>query len=312
MRNKNCVIVWLYNIELADEFISYLYPIRNYVDIYLGLCEDNHKQHFDIIKEFHNLSDNIKISTFRNCGADIRPFLKILPEIADYDNCFKIHTKMSNWGARRHCPWRQMLIEDLIGSEDIFKRNLQLLTYKKTGMIGCQSFIFDKVEFLHTPIIRNIMDTLDEPYHYDNVDCKKFIAGTMFAFKPAHMLKVLNQKMLDVLCLTLEQERGKVSEKHATYSHSLERIFGYIYSKDKLLSSCSRSNTVPLFSKNIQPYSLNLRILNDNSCYVQENCQIFGKVLVNTPKEITISWSHTPKTELAVKTYQKKDNAIIG
>ena len=52
MRNKNCVIVWLYNIELADEFISYLYPIRNYVDIYLGLCEDNHKQHFDIIKNF--------------------------------------------------------------------------------------------------------------------------------------------------------------------------------------------------------------------------------------------------------------------
>lgn len=310
MKNKNCVIVWLYHTELTEELISYLYPIRNYVDIYLGLCADNQKDHFNIITEFNKLTTNLSVSTFINSGADIRPFLKTLSDVKYYDTCFKIHSKMSNWGARRQCPWRQMLIEDLMGSKQIFEKNLKLLKNDHIGMIGALPFIFKKTEYIHTHMIQNIMSAFKEEYQYENIDNKSFIAGTMFGFKPAHLLSVLKKENLDVLSLTLEQEKGKVNEANATYSHSLERIFGYIYSKDMLLTSCAKSNCVPFFSKVIKPYALNLRILNNNLCYIRENCQIFGKILEESEKEIIIKWIHTPL--ITEKIYRKKDNFILA
>jgi len=99
----------------------------------------------------------VRIFTIPNAGYDIFPFLIVLKnvKITDYDYVLKIHTKNAREPGKDTVygvpvpgfQWRDRLIDSLIGSPEIFKKNLLALeSNKNIGALGASEFIFSSFD----------------------------------------------------------------------------------------------------------------------------------------------------------------------
>ena len=327
LNHKVALLLWLYHTDLTDEFISYITPIKKYVDIHLGLCKDNNNTY--AINEFDRLGIS-GLYILDNCGVDILPFLKQMMAIhkQNYLYFIKLHSKKSRWGFHRLCNWRQMLVEDLIGTEDTFLKNISLLhNHSYINAIGSKSFIFHKHEHIHTPII----DTILQMYNINKFNIvNSFVAGTMFIGRTRYLSAMLdNPKALHHIMIQLNEEHMKVKEITPTYSHAMERIFGYManyngtlhysmkYPKYKLYTPklCSLLSKKLKFTKypinNI--YKYHLSILKNQECYLVEYPNIYGKLLEEHTNQLTIGWMHKDNNHQAISTYYKiSSNTLIS
>jgi lipopolysaccharide biosynthesis protein len=287
---KVAVILWLYHHDLWEEFLSLLIPIKDKIVLYVGLCEDHNNE--DIIQSIKkNLSD-YNISLYANCGVDVRPFIHQL-SLVNEKFFIKLHSKKSKWGRKKHVDWRSVLVHSLIGSKEIFENNIDLLEKNNNiGIICNKNLILSNREVNHTDKIKKICNILD--IEYNKVLEKKFCGGNMFASKTAlykQYFTPLNTEIDHLLCL--EKRKIKENTFGGTYSHSLERVFGYIIEANQMIIAESPLKTIKILNREApNQEAFNLIINYNNSCYVIESLNIYGHVIKNTKHDMLIKWMH--------------------
>lgn len=225
--NRVAIVIHLYYTDLWDEFKDKLLELDNNFDLYISLTNGN-----------KNIEDNIKINFpnskifwFDNKGMDIGPFFYILKYFVEndlnYDYLIKLHTKKSikSIGEDKGTAWRIGLVQSLIGSNEIFKKNISLFDLDSNNNIGGNPNHFYKDsnldwirdEMYNLRLIKDINDSSQ----FDNM---LIISGTMFMvrYKVYREFFTINDMDRILSHLTIGYERDKKIE------HKLERILSYI------------------------------------------------------------------------------------
>lgn len=301
MSNKVAILLWLYHTDLAEEFKDILLPHRDNIAIFLGLCKDHDNTQAESI-----FKDNFKyldISYFDNGGTDILPTLNLLEKAKNYPIFFKFHTKKSNWGINRHVNWRVLLTNDLI-YKDNFNHTLKALHRTDIAIVGSKSFIMRDNEYTNHEKIIELCDILNIDYSVFRI--KSFIGGNIFAAKTKFFRLFLRNRILKNL---LSKEVGLIKDdNHGTYVHSMERLFGYMAEyHSKNILGVPKTNLV--LNTNIKKHRLHLVKLYNNDCYIQENPNVYGRIVLETKKDISIQWLNTTSP---IQQYIKNSKYLIN
>lgn len=312
MKNKIPVLLWLYHLDLWPEFFALLLPLKNFIDLRIGLCADNDNSEIErCIKA--NFCD-YQITYHPNAGVDVLPFLQQLDnlDIDKHPFFLKIHSKRSLFIGKFN--WRIMLLHSLLGNSRIFLDNVKLLErYNHIGMITNKHFILSKQEHNNSLIIANILeDILD--LSYDDLSNGIFPGGNMFFGQTDIFKKYFSTNIITKLAKHLVQETGHVTDiKHGTYCHSLERIFGYIigHENKKIVGGVIPTIKVLNHQALDSNHRLHIILMYDNlSCCLLEDMHVCGKVLLNNSESMKIQWYHLAKP--VIKTYKYiNSNTII-
>lgn len=298
--NKVAVCLYLYHTDLWPEFEQLLIPIQKYIKLYIGLPENNSISGIDRFDH--------SVSFHENYGADVAPFLEQLKQVNE-PIFIKLHSKKSLWGFKYHINWRQFLLNDLIGSEKIFKSNIKaLLAYNNVALCN-KTLLMSNREFLNSAKIKQLCDIIN--IDYSVVKNSQFSAGNMFAGKTDFYKRYLVEHIPKITDL-LYNEKGKVDDgADGTYSHSMERIFGYIV-KYHNMNFVYPSHKIIKILNNEAPnkkYFQLIKIYN-NDCYLLEDPNVYGNIIINTNNELTINWLHMNSAQL--QSYKKiSKNTII-
>jgi len=299
MQNKAAVILWLYHTDLADEFVELLKPHKEHIDIFLGLCKDHDNGYAEsIFKDIFGKSVNI--DHFNNGGTDILPTLNLLEKCINYPVFFKLHTKKNYWGNNKHVNWRVLLTNDLIYGDNL-NHCITSLQRKDIGIVGSKSFIMRDNEHTNHQHILELCSLLN--INYEKFRIKSFIGGNVFAAKTELFKCFLdNNKLKDLL----SKEIGLIKDENGgTYVHSMERLFGYMaeYNNRNILGV--PKPTWIILNSNIKKHRLRLIKLYNNSCYIQENPNVYGDIINDNQYDITIQWLNTKSNPQTYKKYTK-------
>jgi lipopolysaccharide biosynthesis protein len=301
MQNKAAVILWLYHTDLADEFVELLKPHKEYIDIFLGLCKDHDHDNDYAESLFKDVfGKGVNIDHFNNGGTDILPTLNLLEKCINYPVFFKLHTKKNYWGNNKQVNWRVLLTNDLIYRDNL-SHCITSLQRKDIGIVGSKSFIMRDNEHTNHQHILELCSLLN--INYEKFRIKSFIGGNVFAAKVELFKPFLgNNKLKDLL----SKEVGLIKDENkGTYVHSMERLFGYAaeYNNKNILGV--PKPTWIILSPNIKKHRLHLVKLYNNSCYVQENPNIYGDIINDNQYDITIQWLNTKSNPQTYKKYTK-------
>lgn len=229
---KILVHLHVFYLKELDYYLSKLSKLKqNDLDIYITYV-DNLSGKID--KQYiHSIFPNAIIISVPNVGYDIAPFLSILRKVNldKYSVILKLHTKNPTkegaytFNGKYTCKkvnWRNVLVEPLISSPNVFYNNVRALLNSESMMIASGICIVDSN--IHTqddviPILDNELNELDIP----KPNLIEFVAGTMFMCKP-------------------EMFNGNILKKNIYFpppiigisdiSHAYERIFGIVACAD--------------------------------------------------------------------------------
>ena len=291
MKNKCILLLSLYSLNRLKEISILLSNIQN-LDINISIGQHNKKNkslnHF--IKKYSNRIQNINFH--ENYGVDIAPFINQISIIdnEDYPYFVKIHSKESKWGGKFHVDWGSVLIDTYIGNPFNFDSNLNILHNKHVGMISHKFLTLKDRESNNSHKINHLCSLLNIDYHKTKQGL--FSAGSMFMSKTKIFQKYFNNNT-NIVDMLLSNEIGKVYDGNShtgTYCHSLERIFGYLIANENLKIHSNICKTIPIFNE--QYKKLHLVIMYNNFCYLQEDLNIYGRIVDHKTYNLKIQWLH--------------------
>jgi lipopolysaccharide biosynthesis protein len=282
--NKVAVCLYLYHTDLWSEFKELLLPLSKYIKLYIGLCKDN-----DPLNDFSDF--DYEISFHDNYGADVAPFLQQLKLVKE-PLLIKLHSKKSSWGFKHHINWRQMILNDLIGSEKIFLSNTKkMLDIQNSGILCNQTLLMNNREFSNRLKIIELCNRFN--IDYTKVKESYFVAGNMFMAKTQifdHHIK----KNVDSVLALLYNEKGKLDDRlGGTYAHSMERIFGYINKYQNLSFIYPDHEIIKILNIDApnKKYFSMIKMYN-NYCYLLEDPNVYGYITNIKTETCTIKWHH--------------------
>ena len=274
----------MYHTDLWPEFKELLLPLSNNIKLYIGLCNTspslNDFDDFDHQLSFHD-----------NYGADISSFLYQIRDVKE-DLFIKLHSKKSLWGFKYHINWRQMMLNDLISSLDILKSNIKILLSNESNSVLCNKILLmDNREFHNSSKIHELCSLLN--IDYSRVKNSKFVAGNMFMGKTSIYKKYL-EPHIETIDKLLYNEKGKVDDTFkGTYSHSMERIFGYIISYNNLKFCYPKHKIIKVINTEAPNKKyFNLIKMYNNYCYILEDPNLYGYISNMSEKSCVITWYH--------------------
>lgn len=300
------VLLWLYHHDLWPEFLKLLSPLDQYIKLEIGLYyqHDSKKIEYDAIHYF----TDVRVKYYNNYGADIPSFLDQLQRV-DTDFFIKIHSKKSMWGIKMAISWRAILLHDLIGSVDIFQSNLKKISnHQNIGIISNQHLLLDNREYGNTTKIKELCNIIQ--LSYDKVSQSNFPAGNMFLGRTSIYKKYFNNLTVPIIDKKLSKETGKVNDlNNGTFSHSLERIFGYIVKAEDYTFSHPDHKSIKILNDKAPNGYFNLVKLYNNGCYLQEDLNMDGKIILNNEKEMVIEWRYL--NPIIQQKYLKLDHSTL-
>ncbi len=194
------------------------------------------------IKQFHPQST---VWQAENRGYDIGPFVDFLhkADLARYGLVLKIHTKSKSglqktWINGRCVTkkrWVNLLMDALLGSEEIWRRNLAAFEQNPMlGMLSSRYLITSEPEC--SEYLRPEVTQIMEKMHLPMPEEITFAAGTMFLARAQLLEPVKSHFVLADFPVTDE------SVQDGTFSHAFERVFGCLV--------CAQGYEVKGFDKN--------------------------------------------------------------
>jgi lipopolysaccharide biosynthesis protein len=221
------IILHLYYTDLWEEFKVQLLQLDNNFDLYVSLTNGNKNIEGDIKSSF----PNAKIFWFDNKGLDIGPFFHILKYFIEndlnYDYLIKLHSKKSinSVGEDKGTSWRIGLVNSLIGSNEIFKKNISLFEDAKNINIGGNPNYFyrdSNLNWLRDELYNlRLIGDLHNSSDFDNM---LIVSGTMFMVRYKVYKEFFTISDIDRILSQLTD--GYVRDKKI--EHKLERILSYI------------------------------------------------------------------------------------
>jgi hypothetical protein len=166
-----------------------------------------------------------------NAGYDAFPFLRVLQDsnLSRFDYVIKLHTKNARPKSRNkvygiHIPgytWRNDLVNALLGSKEIFQRNLQLLEDDiSVGSIGAGKYLFSTLENNE----ENNYNLAEWRAAFDIGESSHYFGGTMFMAR-AFPFERFKRRRLEAD----DFGGGKLATgSHKDKAHVFERLFGLV------------------------------------------------------------------------------------
>lgn len=298
------IILHLYHIDLWHEFKLLIEPFKHNIKLYLSLCKEHNNT--SIIKESLNTFDT-NIYIFNNYGADISSFLNILPDIKE-KYFIKLHTKKSQLGQFNHVKWRHILLHDLIGKQNSIIDNYKIISnYNNCGAIGNKHFLLTNNENYHSKQIQELCKLLN--INYSKINNYSFFGGTMFMSHTELFRKHFCPYNLELQKI-LSKEKNKVTEKYSgTYSHALERIFGYVISYNHLNFYHPKLQYIKILNTKAPMGHFHMIKLYNNDCYLQEDPNVYGHIIDDSISNFTIQWYHMDSNP--IQKYDFVDKATV-
>lgn len=228
--NKVLVHLHLFYQDQLDWFLARLKNVSCKYDLWVTVAELNEAVEKKI-KKFKRDANILKVP---NRGYDVYPFWLVLQKVslADYDVILKVHTKnrrdteyIKNGIHYIGNDWRNDLVNTLIGSKHIFKKNLKEFKNNEVGMVCCRNLIINSENVARRAATRFWAEKLGIRYS----SSAKFCAGTMFMIRADLLYKFQNYSFKS-------GDFDAVSKTGDTLSlaHSLETMFGIMVSDRKL------------------------------------------------------------------------------
>ena len=221
-KQKILVHLHLFYHDQLDWFLTKLKNITCPYDLFVTYVVEN-KESNSKLKQFKKDVNLVKVP---NRGYDVAPFIHVLNSVNldNYRYILKLHTK--NFRSSYWCynsikyikyQWRNALVNALIGSKEIFRKNLHDLKNEFIGMIGNENLIS------HRGAAANEEHRLAmcEKLGYDSKS-DSYISGTMFICKSFLM------KDIQHLNLTFDDFEATVTTGiTGTLAHAMESILGH-------------------------------------------------------------------------------------
>lgn len=214
---KPLIILHLYYIDLWDEFKDYFNKISVEFDLIVTICNNTN----NISQIITDSYPNAKIIEVPNKGLDVGPFLLVLKYLKEnnleYSHIVKLHTKKSHYNSSGlGISWRKALVESVIGSDEIFKSNLNLISDDSlVKMCGSQRWLLKSPRSAHA----KVMDSLNI-----KIVQSGFIGGTMFI---SDYKLILNSFTIEQLTELYNKMPDGYIRDHSI-AHDMERVFGFI------------------------------------------------------------------------------------
>ena len=211
-KHKIAIVLHVYYVDLWNFFKEKLDNLNIDFDLYITLCEEVKTVNF-LSHTISNSFPSAKIFKFPNKGQDIGPFLQVFKEIRnkDYDFLIKLHTKKSKYDLPLGKKWRESLVNNLINSDSIIKKNIAFLQNSDFKMCGSEDWLIDS----NIEVSRK---------RFLNGDYYEFIGGTMFMVDFQVYKQFLTDKMID----TWYKKMPKGYVKDYSFAHDVERLLGKI------------------------------------------------------------------------------------
>jgi lipopolysaccharide biosynthesis protein len=275
-----------YHPDILDDILSRIIYLQTPYTLHLGLTEKIYKQYYNSI----NTKNSVYYYSYKNFGADIQCFLDHLNYI-DQKYFIKIHTKKTYLYNKLN--WLDILLDGLIDDINIQKNIMSMNYNPKIGIISNAMCVIDNLEHTNQEKIQSLCEGLN--INYNTLTNKRFVSGNIFMSKTELFHKYFDSKTIKLLLNLLSKETNKVSDKqHGTFSHSLERIFGYIVETNGLefLDASHNILTIKDLSNNTQQI-----IIINNKCYEYNNITNYnhntdvGEILDKNQCNITICWN---------------------
>jgi len=296
---KLAILIWIYHNDLVGEFFNLLYPLQDLVDIHLSFCQvnDNSKS----LAQLNRLCNIKSITYYQNVGADLYSFINTFLNI-DNPYFIKLHSKKTRWGINNRCNWRAMLLDSLIGNRETLISNIQYIEKYNLGSIGCGSLIYNNLENKHSDHINQICQKIN----LEKTVKKLFFAGTMFMGKTQLFQEYINSNTVNQLNEVLQLEHGKINDiNKGTYSHSMERVLGYIGAKDGLHPCPLHTFKIKIINPKLLQKNkyLHMRRMYNDDVYCIEQPNFYGKINSIDSETMQIFWKQ--KYQVILATYKK-------
>lgn len=218
-------VAHIFYVDLAEKMKNLMYNIPVPFDIYISTQSEDKKIALEkIFSDFKR--GKVVIKVFENRGRDIAPtFVGFKDIYKDYDLCVHIHSKKSPHDSTL-AGWGEYLYKSLLGSREIVSGIFHIMENEKVGVVFPQYF---------EPLIRGInfgenFELAKKFLSRINIEIKEksfleFPMGSMFWFKPAAMLPILESG------LTFEDFPEEAGQVDGTIAHAIERIFLHVAAK---------------------------------------------------------------------------------
>lgn len=304
VKNKIAVSIWLYHTDLWYEIFNLIKPFSKDIKLYIGLVH-NSSIYDKVVEDLNTYHIENQITFHDNYGADIAPFLLHLQQIEE-PILIKLHSKKSLLGIQNQINWRQVLLHTFFGTSNIFYTNIEKIKNNNTGMVCNKNLCWHNKSTSEKQIIE-LCKLLD--INYAKIDNGQFAAGTMFMTKTNIYSKYFNTTNIMNILDRLQYETGKIDERrNGTYSHAMERIFGYIIENEELIFDFPKYNTIKIFNQQLNNY-YNLIIIYNQDCYLLEDINVYGKLIQHKQNSYTIEWLH--KDQKIIQSYRTIDEQTI-
>ncbi|WP_195164639.1 rhamnosyltransferase WsaF family glycosyltransferase [Mesorhizobium sp. NBSH29] len=213
------VVAHIFYPDLADGMLSYLDNIPVPYGLFISTdSEDKRKQISEAASRLTKPVE-LEIRVVPNVGRDIAPkYIAFRDIYSRYPAFVHIHSKKSPHAGDTYKNWRSYLLSHLLGSKDIVRSNLHLLSQGRIGVV------YPK----HADVVRNVINW---GYDFDiaatlldrigiklNADMVlEFPSGSMYWGRSAAISKILD---LDLQVSDFPPEEGQVD---GTLAHAIER-----------------------------------------------------------------------------------------
>jgi lipopolysaccharide biosynthesis protein len=214
---KPLIVLHLYYIDLWNEYKNYFEKLDVDFDLIVTICGNSN----NISQTIKNSYPDVKIIEVPNKGLDVGPFLLVMKYLKEnnleYSHIVKLHTKKSHYNSSGlGNSWRKALVECLIGSGEIFRTNLNLIsTDSHVKMCGSQRWLLRAQRNSHAKVMDNLEIKINQ---------SGFIGGTMFI---SDYNLLLNSFTIELLTDFYDKmPDGYVRD--FSIAHDMERVFGFI------------------------------------------------------------------------------------
>lgn len=218
--DKTAVIAHIFYPELTGELLSYVKNIPIPFGLFITTdTEQKRAEIFDAVIKSGVEAIEIEVRVTPNRGRDIAPKYIGFRDVYDrYDSFLHIHSKKSLHADGLGNVWRRYLLEHLIGTPDIARANLEILSADKIGVVYPEHAEDVKPHInwgYDFSIAKKILSRIG--VSLDSNTILEFPSGSMFWARSEAIQNILN---LNLDFSAFPEEKGQVD---GTLAHAIER-----------------------------------------------------------------------------------------
>ncbi len=224
--------IHLYYIDLLDDFYNLLSQIPFAYDLYISITEIKFKRIIELkLQDLINLNF-LKVEVVPNKGRDVAPFVvTFAKELLQYDYICHLHSKKSLRTGIEQSEWRNHLLFNLLGNEDVIRRIFSIFDkYEDIGLVYPTTFSMLPY-WAHTwlsnkgiagAFLKKLGIKIDYKNYFD------YPVGNMFWAKSKALEKLLS------LGLTYQDFEEEVGQVDGSIAHVIERSIAYIANNEAM------------------------------------------------------------------------------